>query len=52
MGVAAELWREDREFGERLSTWEDIVVIGIIEDRRIWSNRGGFPADRAAGSAP
>jgi len=32
------------------SMWENIVVIGIMEDRRIWSNRGGFPADGADGA--
>jgi len=30
--VAAGLQREDREYGKRLSRWENIVVIGIIED--------------------
>jgi hypothetical protein len=51
--VAAEFRRDDRELSKRLSVWEKkVVVIGIIEDRRICSNRGGDSQDRAAGSAP
>jgi len=47
--VAAGLRREERGLGKRWGMWESIVVIGIMEDGRVWNDRGGFPADRADG---
>jgi hypothetical protein len=35
--VPGELWRWDRELRKRLDRWENVAVIGIFEDRRIWS---------------
>jgi hypothetical protein len=45
----AELEGEDRGLGKRLGVWEDIVVIGIIEDRRIWSDPRCFPGEQGCG---
>jgi hypothetical protein len=38
----AEVRREDGDVGKRLGMWENMVVIGMVWGRRIWSNRGGF----------
>jgi hypothetical protein len=44
--VPADLRREDGELGKRLGKWENIVVIGMIEDRQILEQSRLFCGER------
>jgi hypothetical protein len=49
---AAGLQREDREFGERLSMWENIMVIGIIGGSTNLEQSRWFPSGQGRRERP